>query len=333
MRCKAVLVLLSLAAAVPAHGQSMRDKIRDLFRFGNCGEFICLGLGPGNHEEHFKPAADTNGTLLINFISNAVGVAISNVPLGSTSSGAQFTFDSAGNPVTRSGPAGPIFAERAQTLGRKRFYVGLNVTGASFTSIRGTNLSNLGSTFTHEDTPPTGLGLPSFEFDTIHVQTDMSASFQTGMLFASYGVSNTVDIGIAIPIVHVSFSGRSIGTIVNTGLESPPDHFWLDNGGVVDTTSASGSATGIGDIALRAKVNFYQSATTGAAFLVNVRLPTGDEDNLLGTGSTQIDAVGVVSGRYSQLEPHLNVGYQYRSGSTLNSTVLTAAGVDALVGA
>jgi len=45
-----------------------------------------------------------------------------------------------------------------------------------------------------------------------------------------------------------------------------------------------GSASGVGDVAARLKVNVLQSNAFGAAILLDGRFPTGDEENLLGSG-------------------------------------------------
>ena len=55
------------------------------------------------------------------------------------------------------------------------------------------------------------------------------------------------------------------------------------------------SATGIGDIVVRAKYNFLRARGGGLAAAVDVRTPTGDESNLLGTGGVQTKVYGIAS--------------------------------------
>ena len=45
-----------------------------------------------------------------------------------------------------------------------------------------------------------------------------------------------------------------------------------------------------------------------------LRLPTGDELDLLGTGATQFTLTFIGSGRYGKVAPHVNVGYTFSSG-------------------
>ena len=50
-------------------------------------------------------------------------------------------------PVRTSTSAGPIFGERAQTMGRGHLLAGITRTGAAFTALRGVDLKNLGFTY------------------------------------------------------------------------------------------------------------------------------------------------------------------------------------------
>ncbi len=51
----------------------------------------------------------------------------------------------------------------------------------------------------------------------------------------------------------------------------------------------------------------------GLAVLVNMRLPTGDRDNLRGLGITRTLASVVASGRIGRIQPHANAGYEWWS--------------------
>jgi hypothetical protein len=326
-------IALLLFTAAPLGAQSMRHVIRDLFHFGSCDTLVCLRVD-NQHANHFNPDAASSLTTVIDFLGTGISTSINNIPLASTSSGATVAFDASGNPVTSSGSSGPVFGERSQTMGHGRLVFGLNATGASFESIRGVKLNDLRSTLTHENTPPLDvIGDPQFEDDTLSVISNIDASYTAFTAFLSYGLSNTVDVGIAIPVVHFSVSGRSVATIYNTtGVTA---HYFstdgLGNYQLSETASSSGSTTGIGDIALRLKSNLSQSAKGGAALLLDLRLPTGSEENLLGTGEVSLRGLAIFSRRYGGFEPHLNAGYLYRGGDKQNSAVLSTVGFDALL--
>jgi hypothetical protein len=126
----------------------------------------------------------------------------------------------------------------------------------------------------------------------------------------------SVDLGV-VSMATV----RRIGTAT-----SPASHFFRDPSGGFGTTksfSASGSASGIGDVVGRLKVRPVKSGATGLALGVDVRFPTGDELNLLGSGAYGIKPFLVLSVSQRILSPHLNVGYQWNGDSVLAGNVLT----------
>lgn len=329
---KLLLAFVAVVVVSPAQAQDARSDIREIFHFGTCPSLICLSTGTGVHGTHFNPDANAVGQVIVDFLGAAITNSVSSMPLGATSSGTTFAFDAAGMPVATAQSTGPIFGERAQTLGRGRLLFSGKYTHSSFSSLRGVSLRNLQMTLTHEDEPPTGLGDPSLELDTIHVATSLDASVSVFALSATWGISNNVDIGFAIPIVNLSVSGTSIGTIVPvTGTIA---HFWkgsITDPQLVDTARGSTKQTGIGDISVRAKFNLVQSPIGGAAFLADVRLPTGKQENLLGTGNTSVTSWFITSLTLKQFTPHANIGYLYRSGESENSSVLSAVGFDALI--
>jgi hypothetical protein len=80
--------------------------------------------------------------------------------------------------------------------------------------------------------------------------------------------------------------------------------------------SNSGTATGIGDVILRGKYELYRGERLGVAAGVDVRLPTGDEENFLGSGATGVKPFGVIS--YSaRVSPHASIGYEWNGKSIL----------------
>jgi hypothetical protein len=127
----ASLVLLGAAllgspgAASAQSDGSLRGKISQLFILGGGQDPLVLGgsIDPNNpasiqaHGLHFIPSAVAENASLIGFITNAISTSIGSIPIGATSSGVTFRFEG-GVPVKTSTSAGPIFAERAQTLGR-----------------------------------------------------------------------------------------------------------------------------------------------------------------------------------------------------------------------
>ncbi|HEY7234985.1 MAG TPA: hypothetical protein VH539_12605 [Gemmatimonadaceae bacterium] len=327
----ALLAVVFVVSSARAQ-DDVRSKVREIFHFGTCSSLICLSTSTGMHGTHFNPDANAVGQVVVDFLSNAITNSVANVPLGATSSGTTFAFDAAGLPIATAQSTGPIFGERAQTLGRNRFLVSGKYTESSFSSLRGVPLTDLQLTLTHQDVPPPGLGDPDFERDTIHIATSLQASVSVFALSATWGITNNIDIGFAIPFVNLSVSGTSIGTIVPA--TSVINHYWKGTAAdpqLVDTASGSAMQSGIGDVSIRAKFNLVQTPIGGAAFLADVRLPTGKQDDLLGTGETSVISWFITSLTLKQFTPHANIGYIYRSGENQNSGVLSAVGFDALI--
>ena len=328
-------LLVWLLVVPPLHAQGLRDRITDLFTFGNCGKPLCLdpSIVGGIHGNHFLSAAAGGNLTVISFISNAVAANASNFPISATSSGATFKFEG-GLPVKTSESSGPVFGERAQTLGRRRFLIGANLTGIRFKTLRGEPIDNLTFNFTHEDVPGTpGYGSPLFENDLIQVRMSLFVDLQVYSFFMTYGLLDRVDLSVAVPLVHTSIEGRSVAQILPFG-PPPVFHFFggTSSNPVLRAAAATfGSATGLGDIATRLKINLSNSDHLGVAVLADVRLPTGKEEDLLGSGKLSARGLAIFSSKFGSFAPHLNLGYLYTKSSLQNNQILATAGFDQLL--
>jgi hypothetical protein len=78
-----------------------------------------------------------------------------------------------------------------------------------------------------------------------------------------------------------------------------------------------GDAAGIGDLLIRMKAVVTRRPKSAFALGANLRLPTGDEMNLLGSGATGIQPFAVWSGNYGTVSPHVNVSYRWNGTSVL----------------
>lgn len=332
---RAVLALVAAAtlSTAPLGAQTLQDEIQQLFTFGTCGDPLCLEGALGDHGGHFIPATVTGTERVISFVTNAVGSAIADIPISAASGGVSYRFEG-GVPVRTTTSAGPIFAERAQTLGKGRFFLGLNVNGQHFSSMRGIPMDNLRFAFTHADTDPADtLGSPVFENETIAVQVAMDVDLLVTTAFASWGIVDGVDVGVAVPLVHTSLRGSSVAQVQPFGAGTPHRFATDVNGDPVLTavSSADASASGIGDVAARLKINVFQSAKVGVSVLGDARFPTGDEQDLLGAGAFSGRGYGIVSMSFGNFSPHANVGYVFRDDSLQNNGVLAVAGFDHLL--
>jgi len=339
------LVSLMLAAA-PLRAQGLREKISELFIFTAGKDPLFLGGTFGSdsatalHADHFVPAANADNGSLISFISLAISQNVANLPVSATSGGSTFRFE-AGVPVPTSGSPGAVFGERATTLGRGRVFVGANINRLHFETLRGVSLNDVQMTFTHENVTGaqcdsivgsscTPYGVPTHENDVINLRLALDINMTITSFFVSFGLLDRVDIGVVIPIVSTSLRGTSDAQIVPFG-GTTAQHFFGGtpaNPELSTSRFVQGSATGVGDIATRVKVNFTRSERTNFSVLADVRFPTGSADDLLGAGHLAARGIGILSARFGAFSPHANIGYVFRSGSQQNSAVLTTVGFD-----
>lgn len=334
-RCAPLLAMLAVTAVtgveILAQSANLRSRVeQELFTFGECGEPLCLDLD-NLHGDHFLPGLNSGNAAVINFVTDAIGQATSSVPLSATSGGATFTFVG-GLPVRTSTSAGPIFGERSQTLGRGRFFLGASVTGMEFTSLNGAPMQGLELNFGHDIGDDEVRGNPEFENEVMSMLLDMKVAVVVGTVAMTAGLTDFIDIGVAVPFVRTSVEGRSTAQFAPFG--NPATHYFA--GDVSDpvlraSASMSGTASGIGDVAARLKINLGQGESMGAALLAEARLPTGDEENLLGSGATQIRAMGVYSAQFGTFSPHVNFGYQASGSESINDKLLIVTSVDNLL--
>lgn len=90
------------------------------------------------------------------------------------------------------------------------------------------------------------------------------------------------------------------------------------------------SATGLGDISLRAKVALPGLGRWRLALLAEARLPTGREEDLLGEGRLGFRGQAIGSATWGGFTGHVNAGYFARGGTTLNDAALATIGFDVL---
>ena len=298
-----------------------------------------------NHIAHFRPGADQ--LRVPAQVNQALLTLLSTYPLGSPSGGLTYTFDPALGSLTRSSNSfGPSFAERALTTGRGKVSVGFGYQHALYDTFEGLNLRQGEIQFfvPHTDCcsrgaaateSPDGSRLsPPFEGDLIEASLSLEIASDTSVVFVSYGVSDRLDLSLAVPFVRVELNASVLARIDRLATSSEPSiHSFEGTNPDQHLFRLSGTAAGLGDIVLRGKYAFTSTGPIGLAGVVEARVPTGDETNLLGTGGVQTKVFGIASYNSGSLSPHLNVGYTFSSkgslpDATLHDEILATAGFD-----
>jgi hypothetical protein len=291
------------------------------------------------HTAHFSPlnplfgAADseTQQTLIeqtafVSELNRQINSQLATFPLGSSAGGFTYRFDPALGTFTRTSESfGPSFAERAYTIGRNKFSFGTSWIATRYDSFEGRELEDptIRFVFPHNDCCPgqTLEGVPAgdrsllnpfFEGDVLEGVFLLDLTTSTTSFFANYGVTNALEVGMVLPIASVDIDAVVDTRIVRLSTSAAPTIHSFDNAGQVERQfSSRGSATGLGDILLRAKYLVADLPAAGGGFsaAVDVRLPTGDEMDLLGTGALQTKIFAIGSATLGRTSPHVNIGY------------------------
>lgn len=316
----ALLVWLLSPAPAAAQEQHQPGRLATLFQnlFGPSGLIVNSEevLPDGStHSAHFNSAFQSNFTQF----NVALAAQLTALPLPSPASGFTYTFDAATGTFRRTTTSfGPILADRAETIGRGRLSFGFNYQFFSFDSLGGVPLNDVPAVFTHDD-----FELGGGRADIVETRNDVRASVgqMTGLL--TYGITDRLDVSIAVPIIRTSLDVLSNATIQRLGTDDAVAvHFFRDpnapNGfGNFRQFQAEATASGLGDLIIRGKSTVLQNGHTGLAIGADLRLPTGDEMDLLGSGAMGFRPFAAFSTTWRGISPHVNLAYQWNGDSVL----------------
>ncbi|HKS72886.1 MAG TPA: hypothetical protein VJQ82_06780 [Terriglobales bacterium] len=311
----------------------------------NGGPLLPTGnLGVGPHEVHFQQASASS----LGPLNEEIGTQISQLPLASPASGFIFSFNPGLGVVSRSTQSfGPILTDRAETIGKHRLFVGFSYQYFDFDRADGVNLRRFGAVYQHEPEPDLCVGQPPnappffcmngeplFTKDVIATTNhiDLFVNQYTGV--ATFGITDRLDISVAIPILNVRMSTSSDATIQSF---EPPNPIIVPVGNnqlhqfatpspdpsheiVYGPTRAQffngRTATGIGDVIIRGKFRVLQRERSGLSVGVDVHTPTGDAMQFLGQGTVGVRPF-VTYSRTGRVAPHGSFGYQRNGDSVL----------------
>jgi hypothetical protein len=233
-------------------------------------------------------------------LNSELGIGTTTIPLPSPASGVSYTFNpTMGTFVPSQESLGPILSDRADTMGAHRLYVAFTYQHFGFHSLDGDSLKTLVVGFA----------------DSVNLSLD---EFTT---FVSYGITRRVDISAAFPVRTVQIGASGLGFDVSL---TPPATVTP----VADTEARS--ASGLSDITLRVKANVWKSEHAGVAIAADIRTPTGQPLNFLGSGAFGVKPFVIASAgknfHHLYIGPHVNVGYEWNGTSILGGALLGEEG-------
>lgn len=324
LRTTSLSMVLAAIIAFPAASDAQSPELAMIFEnvFGPSGLRVnseAVLPDGSTHSAHFNSAFQSNFTQ----INIALASQLTALPLPSPASGFTYRFDTETGTFARSTQSfGPILTDRAETIGRGKFSFGYNTQFFSFDTIEGVDLGAVPAVFVHDEAE-----LGGGRSDVVATKNTVQASVFQMTTVASYGVTNRLDVSIAVPVVRTHLAVISDATVHRVGTaDTPAVHFFRDPDapgtfGAERQFSLGGTATGLGDVILRVKGTAVREAQRGLALGMEVRLPSGDERNLLGSGALGIKPFLAFSASFRRVSPHANVGYQWNGKSLLAGDV------------
>ncbi len=268
------VVAAGLAAPRPAGAQSVADILTFLV--------TNQGVQTGSVERDREAALATSAT-----ISRALLANLATLPVATSSSGFLYRLNPELGTVERATQNfGPFFIERAMTAGKGQVSVGATFQQFRFTSLDGHDLRDgtlvtTANQFVDESAP----------FDVDRLTLDMAASVAT--LYGNVGVTDYLEVGVAAPMIALVVDGSRINTY---------------RGRTFTQASAHARAIGLADIVLRTKFTAYRESGAALAGAVDLRLPTGRDEDLLGTGNSSVRFSAIGSLERGRFSSHANAG-------------------------
>ncbi len=292
---------------------------------------------------------------ILTSLNSNIASQIALLPFVAPASGITFTFDKSLGIYTDSTDSfGPLFGERADTIGKYHFSFGLAYQRSDFNSLDGVNLHDFPTIQVQDRVGGSGpclLGTNdlgsrcSFVRDYIKSTNRIDLHIRQLTSFATIGLTKWLDLSVAVPVLQVEMSAIADAHIVSNsrGFAAPfLSRTWFvhwDPKGLVrrcpvptdpscltDSFSNAQHASGLGDITVRAKGKIWSGESSGVALGIDIRVPTGDEKNFLGAGAMGLKPFAAWS-RGGRVSPYVNVGYQWNGDSILGGDI--AAGTKA----
>jgi len=270
----AITIAVSITGAPAAHAQTLGDVLAFLV--------TNQSVQTGSVERDRAAAQATSDT-----ISRALLANLATLPVASTSGAFVYRLNPELGTVERPTQTfGPFFLERALTAGRGHASFGVTYQRFQFSSLDGRNLRDgslvtTANQFTDETTP----------FDVDRLTLNIDASVAT--FYGTVGVTNRMEVGFAAPYISLNIDGSRVNTY---------------RGRTFTQASGSGHAVGLADMLVRTKYTLYDNEQAAVAAAVDVRLPTGREEDLLGAGSASVKFTAIGSMEAGRVSAHANVG-------------------------
>jgi len=277
-RAGCIVALLAVVAGLSPRAALAQSSVSDVLSFLVTNQAVVTG----DFIKDQQAAAATRDTIF-----RFLQVELATLPISSSTGGFIYRFNpSLGTMERVSDSFGPFYLERALTSGHGQTSIGFSYRHSRFDTLDGRDLRD-GTLVTTANR----LANESEPFDVERLTLRLDAS--TFTVFGNYGITDRLDIGAAIPIVDLNLSGERLNVY---------------RGAVFQQAVGSASVTGLADIAVRAKYSFVQTRDAGIAANVELRLPTGAEEQFIGAGTAGFRASAIASFEGRRVGSHFRAG-------------------------
>ena len=290
----AVLLALPVCVSAQTTPANTATTVQDILSFLVTNQ----GVQTSDFDRDRSAAEATRATL-----TSALLATIATVPVSTSSSGFTYRLNPALGTVERASQTfGPFYVERALTSGAGQASLGFTFQFASFRSLDGHNLEDgqfvtVSNRFRDEAAP--------FDIETL----TLDVKTRTATFYGNVGVTDRIDLGVAVPVVRLDVSGTRNNTY---------------RGRTLLQARARAETLGLADIAVRSKVRLTGDGPAAVAAAVEVRIPTGREEDLLGAGDTALRFQGLASAESGRTSIHGNftlgtggIGREYSYGAAV----------------
>ncbi len=241
-------------------------------------------------------------------------LALRGIDLPATATTPAFTYEfdfETGVPTRTSQSLGPTFVERAETVGRHRFAIGVSHLYADLDKFDGHDFA--------DDIVTAGVrSLGNIQIGGAFVADDFSLETHVTDVSATFGVTAAWDVNVLVPITQTSLAvdGTSAVIAERDGVQSEiRAHVGFEDG-----------AVGLGDVLVRTKLRVVDAELARVALALGIRTPSGSAKDFHGLGDTIVTPSVIVSRAFGRHDVHLNLGVDCNADDLERTRARYAAG-------
>jgi len=298
-----VVVALVAVFGVAEARQSFKEKL-SLISLGNGPDAT---IPPGTFGDFFGPAVQR------------LAVRGTDFPVTSTVPGFSYVYDPKLQVLERSSQLGPVFAERAETVGHGRVEFGASFLFASLQQIDGGKFGTASSIVGVSEPAGVQAAIEDVTVDSFRIE-----DYVVNM-YVTYGITDRWDVNLLVPLVYSKMrvrARRQFSLVHDDGSEE------IVAG---SNRSADGDAFGIGDVLVRTKYRLVDADPVAVAAAVAVRAPSGAEDDFQGLGDVTVTPTLILSYPIGPHSLHGTLGFEFNADDLTRTRARYTVGATAQI--